>query len=468
MNWTWLVDLGLLSLAILFASILRKWIPILRTLRVPIALLAGFLLLPIYELAGFSRNVLEAITFHCFNLSFIAIILRKPQKFGTQVLANTTAVFMQYALQGFFGLCLTYLLASTLFPNLSLGFGLLLPLGFALGPGPAFSLGKTFELLGFQSAATLGVFMASVGYLVASIIGIILIYWARKKNLLSSLGVNNSPPDADPVHTNREKIKQRNDHQSNASAQENTALDILTLHSALVLFVYVVTYLFLQGLTSLMQASNIPALAQLAETLWGLTFLFSALWALIIRSILQLFRVTPVFNNQYFTRINGLTMDFVIVVAVASISFSVIAEYWLSLTLLSILGILIVIIPLLWMCSRLFKDHIFPRTLVIFGVSSGTLSIALALLRIVDPGFKTPVASDYMYSMGFNFLFSIPFILSLNTAIQSRIGGDTQGFFIMLGVCACYAITCFILFRILAGKRTFHRPNQIWYTGTRL
>lgn len=439
----------------LVMTLLRRYVPLLKALRVPTALLAGFFLLILYETQQLPTTTLESITFHCFNLSFIAIILKRPQKFGSQVIANSTAVFMQYGLQGFFGLLVGYLVASMVYPELSLGFGILLPLGFALGPGPAFSLGKTFETLGFESAATMGIFMSSIGYLVASTFGIILIQWAKKKNILD-LTANTLLPQTDAKPSPSKNPSKEN------NAHDSSLFDVLSLHVCLVFIVYGINYAFLTLLTSGLNATGNPALSNLTETLWSLSFLFSALWALVTRGILQKTGAMRAFQDQHFIRISGITMDYVIVASVASISLAVIGKYWFGLLLLSLLGIFLVTLPLLWVCSRLFKNFTFFRTLMIFGVSSGTLTIALALLRIVDPEYKTPAISDYMYSMGFNFLFSIPLILILNTAVPSRINGDLRGFFIVLFVCLAYVVVCFLLTFLFGKKRIFQQPGTIW------
>ena len=114
-----------------------------------------------------------------------------------------------------------------------------------------------------------------------------------------------------------------------------------------------------------------------------------------------------------------------------------------------------------WIGSRLFKDHKFHRTLILYGVATGTLTTGLALLRIIDPDFKTPVASDYMYAMGMTFFLAIPFIMAINLPTRSYTTGNPLYFWLTIGVGFMYLLYVIISFSIVA-KRPFHKPFRLW------
>jgi len=99
---------------------------------------------------------------------------------------------------------------------------------------------------------------------------------------------------------------------------------------------------------------------------------------------------------------------------------------------------------------------------MIFGVSTGTLPTGLALLRVIDPEFETPVASDYMYASGLTFVFAIPFILSINLPVYSVTTGNPVYFWAAVGVSAIYAILVFIVFILIAKKRAFMKKSKVW------
>ena len=101
--------------------------------------------------------------------------------------------------------------------------------------------------------------------------------------------------------------------------------------------------------------------------------------------------------------------------------------------------------------------------LLIFGVSTGTLSTGLALLRVVDPDFETPVASDYAYASGITFVLAIPFILSINLPVRAFESGDMRYFWLALAVAGAYLLFVIISYLLLARGRAFANAGQVWH-----
>ncbi len=96
---------------------------------------------------------------------------------------------------------------------------------------------------------------------------------------------------------------------------------------------------------------------------------------------------------------------------------------------------------------------------------TGTLSTGLALLRVVDPEFKTPVASDYVYSNGITFALAIPMLLLINLPIQWYTTGKIIWLWITIGGFALYLGLAILAYALLAGKKAFAKPGKAWYTG---
>jgi ESS family glutamate:Na+ symporter len=94
---------------------------------------------------------------------------------------------------------------------------------------------------------------------------------------------------------------------------------------------------------------------------------------------------------------------------------------------------------------------------------TGTLSSGLALLRVIDPEFKTPVASDYIFSNGITFLLAIPMILLINLPIQWYATGDIVYLWLTIGGFGVYLAFSVVAYVLLAGKRSFAKFTKIWY-----
>ena len=135
-----------------------------------------------------NSQYLGELVYHLLNLSFIAMMLRvtgtklqKGKSYRRVVAQNVTAVIGQYGLQTFFGLLVTALLMYTVMPDLFPAIGFTLALGFELGPGQAFSIGSTWESMGFVGGSSVGLTLAAIGFLLGSFGGVVLINQGIKR-----------------------------------------------------------------------------------------------------------------------------------------------------------------------------------------------------------------------------------------------------------------------------------------------
>jgi ESS family glutamate:Na+ symporter len=466
-SWKIVIDAGIISMALLLATFLRSKFRFLQRFMVPNALTAGFLLLPVYNYLmpalGYSVNRLGDLVFHLLSISFIAMTLRsKPPKATGEargsVWAMAMAIISQYALQAFAGLMLTFVLIKTILPGLNPAFGLTLPLGFAMGPGQAYAIGKGWEAMGFEGAGTVGLTMAALGYLWACIVGVALVNVGVKKGYLPSKTIESLTDKAmltGIVPKGTEKpVGSRN-------TTDLEAIDPMSLHLAAVAFTYLLTFLLLTGLTALLGLAG-KAGRDLATNLWGISFIFASLTANLVRVVIDKLKIGHVLDNDGLSRISGISVDFMVAGSLAAISLVFVGKYWLPLLSISTLGGIVITLTVPWFASRIFKDSRYERMIMIYGVSTGTLSTGFALLRILDPEFKTKVSSDYMLAAGLVFALMIPFILAINLPAQAGMTGSMQPFWVMIGISVGYIIFTSIMFVVLAKGKAFRKPATMW------
>lgn len=466
-SWKFMIDAGTVSVALILATFLRTRLRFLQRFMVPNALTAGFLLLPVYNYLmpalGYTQNRVGDLVYHLLSLSFIAMSLRsKPPKAKGEargsVVAMCTAIISQYAIQAFLGLMLTWVLIKTVMPGLNPAFGLTLPLGFAMGPGQAYAIGKGWEPMGFEGAGTVGLTMAALGYLWACVAGVAMVNIGIKKGLLPKsiiASLNDRAMLTGIIPAQDEKpVGSRN-------TTDIEAIDPMSLQMALVAATYLFSFLLLTGLSWLLGLAG-KAGADLAYNLWGMNFIFSALTAILVRMVIDKLKVSHVLDDAGLSRISGMAVDYMVAGSLAAISLVFVAQYWLPLLVISTVGGIVITITVPWMCSRLFKDHRFERMIMIYGVSTGTLSTGLALLRILDPEFKTKVSNDYMLSAGMTFGLMIPFILFINLPAQAGKQGTLGPFWIMVLISVAYLVYTLVVFSLSAKKRAFRKPSRLW------
>jgi ESS family glutamate:Na+ symporter len=466
MNFSWkiVIDAGAIAVAILIATILRAKVRFFQKYLIPNALTAGFLLLPFYNFAlpalGYSSNRLGELVYHLLNISFIAMTLRSsPPKIkghkGGGVLGMAAGILSGYALQALLGLALTLFFLPKLFP----AFGLFLPLGFASGPGQSFAIGKGWEAMGFEGASTVGLTVASIGYVWGCFGGIWLINLGRRKGWLEGQGL-----EALKDRTILTGIVPR-DAERLVGARLTTdsdSLDSFSFHTAAVVFTYLLSYLFLRFITWLLHFAGDMGM-QLAANLWGLNFIFSAIIAIVMRKLIEAVKLDYLLDDDTLSRITGFSVDFMLAGSVAAISLAFVARYWFPIVLMTSLCGLMTFVVTPWTCSRMFRDNRFERMLMIYGVNTGTLSTGLALLRVTDPEFKTSVASDYMLSAGLTFALAIPFVMTINFPAWAFTRNDMNWYWAEFGVSGLYLLVVLAIYLSLAKKRSFAKPFTLWY-----
>lgn len=466
MDFTWkaVIDAGLISVALLTATLIRSKVRFFQKYLIPNALTAGFLLLPVYNFVlpavGYKMNNLGDLVYHLLNLSFISMSLRSsPPKAkghkGGGVLGMSTGILMGYATQALLGLGLTLLFLPAIHP----AFGLHLPLGFALGPGQAYAIGKGWEAMGFEGGASVGLTFAALGYLWACFGGVILINMGIRKGWISSEMLS--------FMKNKEIMsgivaKDAQKPIAGRLTTDSEAIDSFSFHTGAVLVVYFLSFLLLKGLTFLLGFAGKTG-AELATNFWGINFIFSAVTAIVVRRLIDTFKIGHMLDDDTLTRISGFSVDFMVAGALAAISLVFVGKFWLPILVMSTLCGLMVFVTVPWMSSRMFRDFKFERMLMLYGVSTGTLSTGLALLRVMDPEFKTKVSSDYMLSAGLTFVLAIPFILSINLPAKAYVTGSMSYYWIMMGVAALYLLYVLGTYIVLAKKKSFAKPKQLWY-----
>jgi len=447
-EWSYFLDIGIISIALLLATLIRSKIKFFQRFLIPNALTAGLILLPFYNFVGPHLGLVQTglgeIVYHLLSMSFIAMMLRKTEskrgKAGKGVLWFSVAVTFQLGAQGFIGFVLTLVLAATVVPGLFPSFGLLVPLGYALGPGQAFAIGSGWEQFGF-----------------VSFVGVFLINYGVRHGWLGKHSGETATIDTGPG------VRPAGSEMPVGSrlTTDSDAIDSMTVNLGMVVAVYLLTFLFLKLISfGLSFAGDLGT--DLATNLWGIGFVFASIMALVVRLILRAAKADHILDTGSLTRISGTSVDLTVAAAVGAISLVVVGQYWLPILVIASIAGIFVIVAVPWMGSRLFTDHRLHRTLILFGAMTGTLPTGLALLRVIDPDFKPPVGSDYVYSSAIVFLLVIPLILMINLPAYAVDRGQPGLIWITLGMLVAYVVIGFVLFLIFSKGRGLKKVGKLW------
>ena len=456
--WSFLVQLGLLLLFLMLGNILRRTIPLFRKCLIPSALLGGATLLIlniVLKNLGFQlldNRVMQVITYHCLAVGFAAMSLKtekttmKTSK--TQVIEFGALQGGTYMLQAFVGLGITIILfLLTRYSDQIVSYicGLVLPLGFGQGPGNALTWDITYTNMPstmFSGNGSFGLSLASIGFIVASICGVVYINIYKRRGTLRIRSGNS----VDEVSCQAEENE----------IPDNESVDKFSIQMGFVALAYAIAFLFMCLLGMLSDFTNSIA--------WGFNFLWAALAAMGIKAINARLRKGKLMhriyiNNYQMDRISGFAFDLMIVAGVAAIEINDIKNYILPIIVLSIVGGLITYIYIRLVAKECFKGFEHEFFLMSFGTMTGTASNGMILMKEVDPGLKTPTSSLYILSTFPAMVMIAPLLFLLKFAGGSLLNACIAcGIFFVLW--AVY--TVYMFRRRIFRKKYQDKPVNVW------
>ena len=458
--WAFLIQLGLLLIFLVIGNILRRTIPLFRKCLIPSALLGGGLLLIVNIICkqlGFSlvdNRLMQVITYHCLAIGFAAMSLKTEKSTHktnrAQVVEFGALQGGTYMLQAFFGLGITLLLfLITRHGSKVISYicGLILPLGFGQGPGNALSWDINFTNIPaaqFAGNGSFGLSLASIGFVVASVFGVLYINIHKKRG---NLKVRDTNPKGEFIdHTNVEGNE----------IPDNESVDKFTLQMGFVALAYAISFLFMYLLGILSDFTNSIA--------WGFNFLWASLAAMFIKFVVKQLRRRNLMhrdyiNNYQMDRVSGFSFDLMIVAGVAAIEINDIKNYILPIVILSLVGTVITFVYIRLVSKECFKGFEHEFFLMSFGTLTGTASNGMILTKEIDPGLKTPTSSLYILSNFPAMVMIAPLLLLLGFAGKSLTNA--------LIACAIFFVlwlvyTIFLFRRRIFKKRYKDAPQNVW------
>ena len=417
--WSFMVQLGLLLLFLMVGNVLRRKIAIFRKGLVPSALIGGTALLIINFISkqfGFvmvDGQLMQVITYHCLAIGFAAMSLKKEKKThrtnGTQVVEFGALQGGAYMLQAFLGLGITivlFLITQYGAQITSYVCGLILPLAFGQGPGNALSWDINFTntpAAQFAGNGSFGLSLASIGFVVASVFGILYINVHKKRG---DLRVR----DGEPAGT-RPEIEV-----AEGEIPDNESVDKFTIQIGFVAIAYALAYGFMCLLGVISDFTDSIA--------WGFNFLWASLAAMLIKFIIKHLRKHNLMhrnyiNNYQMDRISGFAFDLMIVAGVAAIEINDIKNYIVPIIVLSVVGAISTFIYIRLVAKECFKGFEHEFFLMSYGTMTGTASNGMILMKEIDPALRTPTSSLYVLSNFPAMLMIAPLLFLLGFASKS-------------------------------------------------
>ena len=350
----------------------------------------------------------------------------------TEIFNTGVTTVATYLLQAVVGFGIT-IVASLIIKDFFAAAGILLPFGYGQGTGQALNYGGIYENdFGFVGGKSFGLTIAALGFLSASIGGVIHLAILKRKGKFSGKKTEEAEITADKIQSANEIPMQE-------------SIDKLTIQIALIAVAYIVAY----GLMALLS----KLLPGMKSVIYGFNFLLGVLAATLVKAVLKFLKKKNIVKKEYtndflMTRASNFFYDIMVVAGIAAIRLGVLEKYWGIMLILGVVGLGITYVYNYFVAKTLFKNYPEEQFLAMYGMLTGTASTGIILLREIDGEFKTPASDNLVYQNFPAIVFGFPIMLLATLA-------PVKPILTLIILAAFFVVMNIILFRskIFKGKK---------------
>lgn len=407
--------ISILLLSLLATNLIKKFVKPLQNSLIPASVLGGGILLVIagiYRLCtgnamfdepffgGNGSATLELITYHTLALGFIASAFKSSsgkltKQRSIEIFNTGVTTVSTYLLQGVVGMGIT-IIAALIITDFFPAAGLLLPFAYGQGTGQALNYGNIYETtFGFDGGKSFGLTIAAMGFLSASIGGVVHLYMLKRRGKISMEKIKQTRMLLEEIENEKEIPMQG-------------SVDKMTIQVAFVTLAYMLTFLVMNALGALLPGMK--------SVIFGFNFLLGVLMATLMRTFLNQANKHGIFRRQQtndflMTRVSNFFFDIMVVAGIAAIRLDTLEKYWGLLLIIGISGLLVTYFYLRFVCKTLFYAYEEEQFLAMYGMLTGTASTGVILLREIDGHFDTPAADNMVYQNFPAIVFGFPLML---------------------------------------------------------
>ena len=386
---TLFVSMAILGILLIIGTVLRLYVPFFKKYYFPASLVAGFigLLLGPSVLKVIPQNVVStwsSLSGKLIVLVFAPMLMGKRRTSAKKYARKTfnsicygyVGCFAQYAIP----LLLGTLLLTPVFGTHPL-FGTTFEEGWCGGHGTASGMLAVFEELGWAEGQSIAVTNATVGLLAGIFGGIVMINIAARKGWARHLNVSGSNLGITNVENELYNIEEQKQGDTRL-AVSGKVIDNLAFHAAILsiaIFIgWIITYLLKTYLNFSIS--------------WFVTAMFAGG---LVQFVLNRTKWGDAVDTKVYSRIQGVSLDFLVAGAVASMNLKAVADNIIPIAIVSVVLLVFLIIYALIYARGIFGEDWFENAMMTYGMYTGVVATGMLLLKVCDPESKSDAISLY-------------------------------------------------------------------------
>lgn len=449
---SFMMAFGLASVMLCIGIFLRAKIFFLRNMLVPASVIGGIIGIIFMNVmsgigidTGTDTDMFTAIVNNLFTVSFISISLTNSPKGDGNTVKGT--------LKGAIGLGLVWCLLYALTPVVAvvivyfLGqnagmdsiYGMLIQFAFCQGPGQSAAYGAIFEQYGWDHAAMVAIAFSTMGFVAAFLVGIPAAKMGVQKGLAKHCG---------KIDEATLKGYLNKDEQTDYMVKDTTCnsnIETLAFHFALI----GVCYVLATGIAKVL--SLLPGF--LGTSMGSMMFMNGMYAAYIVKWLMKKLHLDFLQENTLQSKITGWTADYLVVCAFMAVSFVIIKDWIWIMLVVSIIITVITFLVCFYFGKRFGDSNDFERTLGLYGTCTGTVPSGIALVRIVDPDFRTTTSVE---------LGACNLVMLASTPVYIIILAVASGSMALLPATGCLCICVIVYLAALKLTKTWGKKTYDW------
>ena len=374
-------DLVIFSMFYLVGFVLREKVSFLRKLYLPtaviggvVALLGGPQVIGLWEIpASFGSYATPLLAIVCTASCLgVTINLSRVKTYGDFFCGYNGLRFAELGIGALVGM-----VCCILIPQLPVGWGLLGVATFHGGHGDGALYGTALdEVAGITDYTSLAMVMATVGILVAILVGAVI----------ANIGIRRGWPQFMKAGDKRVDSNRR----AYLDEDERTPIGMQILHggsaSALAFqFALLCMAIFVGKWIFYLVGLVIPAFGDASNYI-----LNGIIGAFIVTPLLKMAKLDKYIEPETNETLSSFCIEIVVLCSVASLNLSTVAAYWLGIVIMAITITLVCVLNI-WYHKQVSGEQWFEKGLYSFGAGTGTQATGMALLRMIDPTWRNNV-----------------------------------------------------------------------------
>ncbi|MDE6699860.1 MAG: sodium:glutamate symporter, partial [Acetatifactor sp.] len=316
-------------------------------------------------------------------------------------------------------------------------YGMLIQFAFCQGPGQSAAYGAIFEQFGWSNASTVAIAFSSIGFVVAFCIGIP----AAKLGIRKGIAKHCGKIDDALLKGYLTKSEQKEYMVKDTTCNSN--IETLAFHFALIGVCYVLAV----GIAKVL--SYVPGF--LGTSMSSMMFMNGMYAAYLVKWLMKKLHLDFLQENTLQSKITGWSADYLVVCAFMAVSLKMIKDWLPLMLLISVVITVVTAVVCFYFGQRFGGANDFERTLGLYGTCTGTVPSGIALIRIVDPDFRTATGVE-LGACNLVMLASTPVYIIILALASGSLG--MMPAMLGLGVCVLVYLAALKLLGVW-GKKTF-------------